>query len=343
MANSTITNLGVSSAPLAGTEVIPVVQSGTTKQVSVANLTAGRDVSMKDLTTTGNTTLGDASTDTVKVNGYMGLAGAAPNAAQGIRLTPTALTGTSQYGIATIITGTSEATTAVYAGWFRPVTAAGVFTCTNAMSVLASAGTAGAGSTITNLHGVYIENLVGGTNNYGITSLVSSGANKWNFYAAGTADNYAAGNWKFAAAKGINFTANTPAAGMTSQLLNWYEEGTWTPTLVPSTSGTITLNTSFDTAAYTRVGRQVTCTGFITVASVSLPVGTTVNMLLPFTPAALPERSAWGYIAVGIGASGAEALALALIASGVATLNVTTTAASVAAGHRLGFSFSYFA
>ena len=32
------------------------------------------------------------------------------------------------------------------------------------------------------------------------------------------------------AAKGINFTANTPAAGMTSQLLNWYEEGTWTPT-----------------------------------------------------------------------------------------------------------------
>ena len=32
------------------------------------------------------------------------------------------------------------------------------------------------------------------------------------------------------AAKGVNFTANTPAAGMTSQLLNWYEEGTWTPT-----------------------------------------------------------------------------------------------------------------
>jgi hypothetical protein len=31
------------------------------------------------------------------------------------------------------------------------------------------------------------------------------------------------------AAKGINFTANTPAAGMTSRLLNWYEEGTWAP------------------------------------------------------------------------------------------------------------------
>ena len=32
------------------------------------------------------------------------------------------------------------------------------------------------------------------------------------------------------AAKGINFTANAFAAGKTSQLLNWYEEGTWTPT-----------------------------------------------------------------------------------------------------------------
>ena len=33
------------------------------------------------------------------------------------------------------------------------------------------------------------------------------------------------------ASKGINFTANTGAAGMTSQLLNWYEEGTSTVTL----------------------------------------------------------------------------------------------------------------
>ena len=36
------------------------------------------------------------------------------------------------------------------------------------------------------------------------------------------------------AAKGVNFTANTPAAGMTSQLLNWYEEGTFTPTITAS-------------------------------------------------------------------------------------------------------------
>lgn len=57
------------------------------------------------------------------------------------------------------------------------------------------------------------------------------------------------------AAKGVNFTANTPAAGMTSQLLNWYEEGTWTPT-VTAASGTITTVTA--AGNYTRIGRQVT-------------------------------------------------------------------------------------
>lgn len=53
------------------------------------------------------------------------------------------------------------------------------------------------------------------------------------------------------AAKGINFTANTPAAGMTSQLLNWYEEGTWTPT-----GNGVTLSSA--TGTYIRIGKTVT-------------------------------------------------------------------------------------
>jgi hypothetical protein len=46
MADTKISALTASTTPLAGTEVLPIVQSGTTKQVSVANLTAGRSVSM---------------------------------------------------------------------------------------------------------------------------------------------------------------------------------------------------------------------------------------------------------------------------------------------------------
>ena len=58
------------------------------------------------------------------------------------------------------------------------------------------------------------------------------------------------------AAKGINFTANTPSAGMTSQLLNWYEEGTWTP-VVTAGVGSITTVGSVS-GRYTRNGRIVT-------------------------------------------------------------------------------------
>jgi hypothetical protein len=59
------------------------------------------------------------------------------------------------------------------------------------------------------------------------------------------------------AAKGINFTSNTPAAGMTSQLLNWYEEGTWTPT---GNGVTLTNNS----AVYVRIGSLVSVSFDIT-------------------------------------------------------------------------------
>jgi hypothetical protein len=57
MADLKISALTASTTPLAGTEVLPIVQSSTTKQVSVANLTAGRAVSVSSLTaSTGDIT-----------------------------------------------------------------------------------------------------------------------------------------------------------------------------------------------------------------------------------------------------------------------------------------------
>jgi hypothetical protein len=46
MADAKISQLPLATTPLAGTEVLPVVQGGTTDQVTVANLTAGREVGM---------------------------------------------------------------------------------------------------------------------------------------------------------------------------------------------------------------------------------------------------------------------------------------------------------
>jgi hypothetical protein len=61
MADLKISALTASTTPLAGTEVLPIVQSGTTKQVSVANLTAGRAISATAVTaTTGNFVVGTA-------------------------------------------------------------------------------------------------------------------------------------------------------------------------------------------------------------------------------------------------------------------------------------------
>jgi hypothetical protein len=49
MADVKISALTASTTPLAGTEVLPIVQSGSTVKVSVANLTAGRSVSAAQL------------------------------------------------------------------------------------------------------------------------------------------------------------------------------------------------------------------------------------------------------------------------------------------------------
>ena len=52
MADVKISALPLASTPLTGTEVLPIVQSATTDQVTVANLTAGRAVSASSLTLT---------------------------------------------------------------------------------------------------------------------------------------------------------------------------------------------------------------------------------------------------------------------------------------------------
>ena len=90
------------------------------------------------------------------------------------------------------------------------------------------------------------------------------------------------GNLHFAAGKGINFSANANADGMTSELLDDYEEGTYSASITMGGSGTVTMNSSYDTLSYTKIGRMVYVTGQIRVSSVSSPVGSTL-INLPFT------------------------------------------------------------
>jgi hypothetical protein len=73
-------------------------------------------------------------------------------------------------------------------------TAAASFTLTNIYHYLATQGTFGAGSSVTNQAGFWAGgNLTGATNNFGFYGNIPSGTNRWNLYMNGTAANYMAG------------------------------------------------------------------------------------------------------------------------------------------------------
>lgn len=81
---------------------------------------------------------------------------------------------------------------------------------------------------------------------------------------------------------GVDFSANTNAAGMTSELLTWYEEGTWTPAIDgETTSPTVTYTLQY--GVYTRIGRIVNFGCQITLSAISGGSGNVFVTGLPFT------------------------------------------------------------
>ena len=78
-----------------------------------------------------------------------------------------------------------------------------------------------------------------------------------------------AGNLKFnTAGKGIDFSATTDASGMTSELLDDYEEGTYAPALLGSTTNP-TVNYTNQQGRYTKIGNLVYATFDLTYDSKS--------------------------------------------------------------------------
>jgi hypothetical protein len=81
MADKKISALTASTTPLAGTEVLPIVQSGATVKVSVANLTAGRAVNALSVATTSGAKNTTAGSDIASpADGYLFTDGANKNA-----------------------------------------------------------------------------------------------------------------------------------------------------------------------------------------------------------------------------------------------------------------------
>jgi hypothetical protein len=87
------------------------------------------------------------------------------------------------------------------------------------------------------------------------------------------------------AGKGIDFSANSHTAGMTSELLDWYEEGTWTP--IFSTTGTNYTSVTYitQTGRYTRIGDVVYIRGslYTSAATIGSASGDILIGGFPFT------------------------------------------------------------
>jgi len=85
------------------------------------------------------------------------------------------------------------------------------------------------------------------------------------------------------AGKGIDFSASANASGATSEVLDDYEVGTWTPYLYgSSTTGTGTYNTVNNKGTYTKVGNLVTVGFSINCSSTHTGTGLIFVGGLPF-------------------------------------------------------------
>lgn len=228
MADKKISQLTGATTPLAGTEVLPIVQSSTTKKV------ASDDLTVKNIRS--NTT-----------NGILQVTGPAAAATRTMTV-PDANFTAARTDASQTFTGTqtfsvmeagSQATVGTTIGDAR----IDIVNSTTHIDLQSSRFGIGYSypMVLQRLGGnLAIGNITSPTEKVEITDNVKL-----------TTGNLVVGT----AGKGIDFSANTHAAGMTSELLNDYEEGTWTPT-VTSAAGTVTL-VDGSGCTYTKVGRMV--------------------------------------------------------------------------------------
>lgn len=252
MADVKISGLPASTVPLAGTEVLPVVQGGVTKQVSVNNLTAGKAVSAAQL-----------DVDNVRVDGNTI---SSTNTNGDITIDPNG---------AGLVVIPVPATTAVLASTptvLIPDTIGnrGGFGFQNASggtlgAVVAEVVATGNYPTAVGKMDFVIQN---GFASFDVLSL------KTNYDVAVNYGNLVIGT----SGKGIDFSA-TPGTG-TSELLADYEEGNWTP-VITAAGGTITSYTSSGT--YTKIGRSVTLTCTFTITDNGTGIGGVIVSGVPFS------------------------------------------------------------
>ena len=151
-------------------------------------LNTGSQTTRMTIDSSGNVGIGGTASAFAKVH-VLGTLPSSSNASQGFRMSGEI---------------PSTSTTSARSYFSFPSTQAASFTVDSLYHFDAFQGTFGASSVVTNQYGFFAgSSLTGATNNYGFYSAIASGSNRWNFYAAGTAQNY------FAGKVGVGTTAPT--------------------------------------------------------------------------------------------------------------------------------------
>jgi len=117
---------------------------------------------------------------------------------------------------------------------------------------------------------------------------------------------------------GVNFSANANAGGMTSELLDDYEEGAWTPAFNAIGTGTYALQVG----RYTKVGNLVTAHFHLDINVLGTASGHLIITGLPFTASSVPANYGSMTTAHASGWSGAFTNLGGLVNPGTATFPV---------------------
>jgi hypothetical protein len=286
MADKKISALDAATLPLAGTEVLPIVQAGTTDKITVNNLAAGN---LKSQSTTGVLQVSGPADASIRV-------ATVPNANWTAARTDAAQTFTGVQTAATF--RASSASFATQLQSYRLDTLGGNSAAGTVELGGGNASSASANVSYARLRSISVDNTAGAETGKLQAEIIIAGANTTVGTWSGL-DYSVSGNFIPAtAAKGVNFTANTPAAGMTSQLLNWYEEGTWTPN---QGAGLTVVGTFSSVGYYVKVGKSITVN--FRLASTTSIAASNVSVLLSNLPFSV-NSDGIGAFGVGVNAAG---------------------------------------